>query len=989
MASNSYYFMLSLIFIFSLQSMENNLATIAHHQTNQSQSQRLTFSLPTTERNQPVNRSELNFQLKELFRQQEQIMHSYWLDLKNSLTPTLTPEEHNRAIQDQENQLQLQRFNSFASSLSDGFDATAQLIHTFGKDPRTAMQFKNFGAATLKIASSLNAIMMCSSETMTDSLGNPYIGLALGVSSLIGSLFDNDDSDFAEILHQYFVALSEQLQKQFEITMQRFDFLEQKLDCQSRAMVQGFFSLHKQQNKSLDLLIGLRNDFIEKSSFALQNALYLEESLAYKYNAITSHLNALRTEKINEIVHDALHNGLKSNLPIKKFDKYLNKLYNKATIRGQEPHLNGGTITTTDHESISNALQGNEQAISKSFVHHPAFANLQLFDHLTNRTTTKHLVNPLIWIQCSDAFAQLLHKRITEDEYYPSHSEDKESLITMIKKLHAAGTTINDFLQTLHSNNAIENSIEGYKNTLNLINRQFQQILTTYQQEKLHEIKKKLKEIQDDEVFAITNQQITCRHSKEITEKMHEATKIKVHNPLKKDPIVYQGSYQGSLAVRNFSYKGKNIDTKQLVALLKTDPIEIEKKSVEFIAKKRDQTLKQLTQNTNPNTLLFDLYNQADTPICSLPFSKVIHAEINEYNDNADTYPILLLPQTGLPIPNYYLKNEQNGNGTISHEYWHDDNFFHIKTYYTDTREKKLILHMRHPAEQNHSSFSTSEHLLFYWYGGYFAKKNDVLSWSQKEFTNKQKKIATFTKFFKSYILRDPNISIPVSIPVLPLEPQIGMIDTWPNKAEIVFIDNSQDNGSHIQQKIAFNKKLIEHLNPGAPLHTLIKQLDAQCKIIDSLLVLSYHQEYENCDQLRKSSLLPKLVDAQAVKKYLTEYNDPNSNLATNNLTLSHHIIVVNELINALHGQLENIPYQPLSDLQNTLNRLSATLHMVELKPINSIPNVLPYEVQTLLKEKNQEIELLHNELQQNRNEVKELTEKVNMLIALLNPHNK
>lgn len=986
-----------ILLIFKVHCADKSLAHLSAH-TKQCKVQKLELSSLASSNNvsakpKPLSptknllpytdQKDLLVEVESLFKKQENNLQLYWSDIKATLTPPQpTLEEQKKEFEEQARQLRIEKFNTFANTTSDCFDAVSTIFYTFGR-PKTAAKIQNFGAASFKIASSLNAIIEGSSAAGGASLINPYVGLTMGVCSLIGLFQEPEENNGFEVLmdamYQYTMALSRQMQEQFEFTMQRFDHVENKIDQYGMAMLQEFFALHQKQDYSLEKLFELRKDFMEQSSMLQGSINHINESLAQKYSSLTANLEALRTEKINEIVHNALHDSLKVDLPLEKFDKHVDKLYTKATVRALEAHLTGGNVDISNYEAIANAL--TSQSATKdnnAALHQPAYNNINLIRRYANQhcnDNTPTLANPLIWIQCSDTLTTMLQQKLTSDAHYPSSANNKQLLITMLKQLHAQGTALTNFVKKIHDNNYVEKIAEQYQQTIKEINTIFGRLLVNFEQEKT----KKLQEHYQTTCTS-ENANISLSVQKQDYEKQKQTIRTMYSPKLQQLDVwpeykrLASFTYQGKNITGTFhvslapmlSFYNENNDWSFCNSLLRRSAQEYETSAKQDIQNKINKHLNNIqSYASEQNKLLFNLFELSNAPVLSHSLSSVMYPD----QANLHELPILPLPNN-FKISDYYLLQEQQARGTIRHEYAYDDKHFYINSYFISNQGiKTLILSAQTELDSTNSPHLPYDHAFNYWHGGYFAQKNDLFQYN-----------ATYS---------DGN-AFAWSGYIPPLKPYVGLYDTWHNVAQIISVDNQDNNASahesHAQLKREFNKKIIEQLAPGTMLHAALKRLDAQCKLIDSLLALTYPNDYQDCNVLRAPGLLLKLTDEISIKQFLLEYNNPQSNLASSNLHLPHHLTITNELVSTLCDKIKNIPYKPLHDLQNTLNGLSATLHMVEAKAI--IPKALPIPNPNI-EQKDQEIATLRAELQQGRNEIKELTEKVNLLLTLLTQDKK
>ena len=905
-------------------------------------------------------------EIETIFKRQEVVLKEYLKDLKGHVSP-----------EDTERQLREQNFNCLVDTLNDGFDAATSIISTFTRDPKAASHFQTLGSATIKIATSMYSLIDASSGALNTSLINPYVGLTLGVCSLIGLFQDSDDlSDLVDIIQDFFIALSEQMYEYHQITMSRFDALESQIDLQSRVMLRGFFNIHQQQEYSIEQLVKLRKDFLEKSSLIQNTLTCIEHSLTTKYSSLTSNLEALRKEKINEIVQNALNDSDNPNLSARKLEKHINNLYTKATIRCQEPYVTGGNVNINVVDEIGQALTTYQFNYDKSpIMCHPAYNNINLIRQYLTHTldiNIEQLPNPLLWVQCVDALISVLQKRILSDKVLKAHDvwfgNNADFLLKIVKHLYTQGTHFSKFMLKIYANKYVQKVSESYK--LSIVNFIFlyNSYLSKCQQDITLELRKNYEKLVTSEIFILQNQKYNWQTSKRLI--------ISFTQHLQSRSCKNCKTHCYKL-LRTFSFRNECINNTSLFStFLEYDAQSLEKTALSEFEDNMNtiiETMK-LQLNEQSASLYFDLYNLSNsTSTTYKPFSMIIYPDTSK-----ELLPILPLPKTSLPIPQYYIIQERQNRGEIRHEYSYDNEFFHIKSYFLSKLNNKiLILHMNYSLNYKNSPYPSYEHVQHNWYGGYFAKQHDVFKDVFTPIYNKHSFTKTIATAFllMHYGEKNPG-NFSCHLP--PFERYDGLIHTWHSNATIVFKNDQicEDNITHhIQQKINFNDKIIEQLNSNTLLRAALHKIDAEYKLIDGLLALAHNNNYSNINFIKNPNIIK---DERSFGLHCVQYP---SLLAHTDERLSNTLNKTLELVDTLISDIEELQYKPLPDLQNILDKLDLTLHMLEAKSMNvTHSNVTP----TTLEQKDSEINMLRQEVQQSRDEIKELTNKLNLLLQLV-----
>ena len=872
-------------------------------------------------------------QIETIFERQENLLKEYLTNLKQ--TPILS--ENNA-------------FDTFSDTFSDGFDVAVSIVNSCGHT-KTALKIQTLGSASLKIFSSLNTILSETSNITTASLINPYVGLALGVCSLVGLFSDSDDDNAMECImdamYNYTMALSQQMQEYFDITMQRLDNIENKIDQYATLMLREFFFLHRGQENTLEKIFELRKEFINKSSLIQGSLNYVNDSINDKYSLLTSNLEALRTEKINEIVHKAIHDSNKQNLPLETYDKHLDKLYTKATIRAKESHLTGGNIDIMNNESISQVLTG--MLDNTTLLSHPIYNNTNLLrkylNHHFNINYDTVLFNPVIWSQCTDTFTLLLNT------HPPKSKTQKHSIINMLRQLCTQKYQLCDFITKIHNEHIVEKLVVQYTLTVEHLKHIFNTLLDTYEKEKTKILKETYRKVREQEIALLTSQSYNCDKQKTLITGMLNILYDSMRPTLDWTKHCRTFTYQGSNSIQGSIIQGYTCHYagwEKYDALVSRNASQYEHLSKQYITNKINTCVTLLKSDKDAiNNLNFHLFKSPDTAI-DISMSGVMYPQSDD-----SPQPILPLPTNGLPLPKYYLIQEQNGRGYIRHEYTYDSSYFYIRSYFiTNQDTKKLILEMKHELDSTNSPHYPFEHCQNHWYGGYFAKKTDIFSF-----------IYTYTGYY-------PGTSWNGVIP--PLEPYVGLIDLWYTQAKIVFIDNQTHDKdidmSCKQLKLDFNNVLIEQLTPGTNFYTTIKQLDAQYKLIDSLMALVYTGDF---NILKQPNLLLTLTNEQSIRKYLVDYN--NNRSTYDDVHLPQYLTLGNEVVYSL---LKHVRTPKLhQDIVKTIERLDVTLHTVELTPI------------TVCKDDNNMLKQKDDEIASLRDEVKELNRKFDLLMQYVMQH--
>jgi hypothetical protein len=982
---------------FNLQGMDNHLVQISSSKSTQCKAQKLELSALSSQNNSLAssslikpdrsctNQKELLHEIQSLFKKQENNLQLYWSDIKTTFTPAQpTLEQQTQELEEQARQLRLEKFNTFSNTASDCFDGASTLIYTFG-NPKTAAKIQNFGAASLKIASSMNAIIEGGAATGGASLINPYVGLTMGVCSLIGLFQEPDDNNGFEILMEcmqhYMQALSQQMYEQFEHTMFRFDRVENKIDQYGMAMLNEFFLLHQKQDYSLEKLFELRKDFMEQSSMLQGAVSYVNESLAQKYSSLTANLEALRTEKINEIVHNAIRDSLKADLPLEKFEKHVDKLHAKATVRALEAHVTGGNIDTTNYHAIATALTAQPAMHDHSNVlQHPVYSNINLIRRYLGHyfgDDTQQLANPLIFIQCSDALSTILQKKLLADKYFPASQNAKELMITMLKQLINNGSSLVNFIKKAHRNNYVEKVAQQQHNAVKNISNIYTMLRNAFEQEKT-------KLLQERYNQTLSSESSHIRVSPQMLD--YESQKQKIKNMYLYSKIAEIDKSPGYKARCSFTYQCKNItgtmtrgfkfgcrensDWSFCNSLLRRSAETYEATARQCTQDKISQHLQAMQSDNEQNYLsTFKLFELPQKPEILHPMSRVMHSPNQLYQ-----LPVLALPQS-YTLPDYYLLQEQQGRGVIRHEYRYDEKNWYVESYFVSNHgTQTLILSSQVELDSTNSPHVPYDHAFNHWYGGYFAKKNDLFQYNGLDYA-------------------ESAFSWSGHIP--PLDAYTGLCETWQKNAQTTIADKKTENQSIIAADAAlkreFNETVLKQMVPGTELYDAVKKLDAHSKLLDALLALTCNQEYQKgkLSALQRPTNL-QLTSEQAVKEYLNHYSNPHTGYSNTNQHLLYYLGTSLELINALVAEAKQIDHQPLQDLLETLNRLQATLHLLESKTIvkesaHKEPPINDSEIALLRKQL--EINMIQQE--KDRNEIKQLTEKVNMLLDLLTQDKK
>ena len=521
--------------------------------------------------------------------------------------------------------------------------------------------------------------------------------------------------------------------------------------------------------------------------------------------------------------------GAGEKVSSEKFASIVEDLYIKATSRASADALTGGAVDINSEAALQRVLEGSSG--KQTIFAHPAFSNINLLSRfLESRAQNfKHekLVNPLIWIKCVEAILCLIDQRLTKYSDYPADEDARDLDIDKLLMLKAQGEKIVSFIEKLAQGNYLRTLTTEYQKCLDHLSLIIKQEQTQYEEKSTKELCAEHRDFIDSEKSK--TQRIASSHEcKKCVEHVTYFTQ-----PTNRYKILYSRSDLFWLYYReqkdpphsrrappllpecNEVHMLSTGEKKPTDVLNPTEKFkQICQEHAHFMEAQKDLLLRSMSLDLTHNA--FNAIGNGS--------SQWLYPE-----NNATTIPTLMLPRQNFPLNPIYIIAENKGKGAITHEYTIAGNVFHLQSYFTikhnNQKIKILDLFKPYTSEQE---YPLIENILHYWYGGRYAKADDLFKIQRNNFTSWH------------------------HFPFPPTTPYPAERDTFVSTAQrgpdqanqfLPLIQQLIEEDQR-EKRLQFNQEIMTHFSSQSPISEVYKaaqKVDVYFKLLDNLLTIMYN----------------------------------------------------------------------------------------------------------------------------------------------------
>lgn len=807
----------------------------------------------------------------------------------------------------------LERNKNIYNSLAGGFDALSVIANIVG-EPQAARQINAFGQGSLRILNSVNEIMAVSSASATGlastgilAVVNPYLAMAQGIGMIISAFTeDNDESslEFHQEVMKAIQQLSNQLTEFHKDTIERFNDLEKHLDNHHKSMLCQFFALSQGQENIEDAIKKMASEFKLLQNQAQESINYTNSSIQNNQQQLLDAFRSENLREIDEIIERAKYD-VESNIDNNElFERNIQNLYICATKTAKQANITGSSVDPKDYKSLDIAL--SRSGHSHSFFGHPGLENINLIKNSfadSNFACSPALVNPLVWIRCTDALVDLLNKKLANNPTFLQTESQRQLLLKRLNDIAHEGANIAKFISKLGDGNHLTAIFREYSQSIDdligVINGEIKQYEAKrsdeFQSEHLKFIESEKAKIQTIPTIKYDKTLKQAMLSKEMAEfryiRDHYPNNAYKDGDFQKLKFFCERSYADGFRLR-IKAEGNNTN----LMMFKNSP------SIEDI-KVKIKSQEQDNFNDWEDVIEKSTQEYADSFFTSIrvkAISNIIYPETKQ------PYSVLLRIPDDFKLPQEIVQAEKVGLSEIRLEYKIVNGEFHLLVYVIQNRSKKLITEFI-DSFYNISNV-TDEDIVNYWndhimnmniFGseenfadsvtisfdhGYYQHKKYQLALIPKD--SYKGKYRNFMQQAKESRAADYNEQI---------ENQFACLNAFQRNETIEFNDQIK------------NKALAA----GSQIFNLLQKLDSQFNILDCLLVLTYNEQYQEHEEFGLIHNQEQLFvnNRQAILDYLSQYGSD--------------------------ARLQAEQYLP-KHLENTLNIMALTLESI--KSLNLVP---------------------------------------------------
>lgn len=610
-----------------------------------------------------------------------------------------------------------QAVHQVSSDITQGFSTIA---HMAG-DYRTARAIQGFGSGAVKILDNLmlmnqNAMHALASvaggaSTIANLAGaagpgaaalslQPWIGVGVGVLTIASAIMDSQEEEGPNPIMEGLLSISNKLDTYYAHIISAIEDIDKHLYDQDRMMLQNFFELHKGQKNIQQELSKIYNT-AQQQYWSLQGSFeHVNHVLKRNHQTTLNNLHSLREETIQELIHEALDASKKSTLSIEKFQEYISKLTIRACISAKHPTLTGGAIVIGSNHDVQNAL--DKQFNIRNIWTHPVFSNVNLIRRIAF-PRSEPLVNPLIWMKCTEAIIEMLNKKIDDPNYQPNQDTLKLDL-AKLEALRQEGRRLRQFIKAAGRTGVIGKLRDDISETVQRLEECINFELGMYENNRTGEIQNAHKTFIESEIVALQTNANNCGRCANLTS---DCAKRIRNNSNHWNAQCTDKNTGWNMNNGRFAFRG-NTGAPEFSEIRNSQM----PSSAEYLAQLKKEHINNVKQNLHKQLVLtkVQLTNPHSTTYAQ---TQVAHPK------DKDHYKvILMLPKDVIPACARYCEYNIEIAG--------NEPYFFLRAYESDMPNPKQLVYVTKLKYEQSTLYNNEENLLHFWYGGRYPKNEDL-----------------------------------------------------------------------------------------------------------------------------------------------------------------------------------------------------------------------------------------------------------------------
>lgn len=645
------------------------------------------------------------------------------------------------------------KHDDFIENSRSVFNAVAVGAMTFlrGENRILAQKAYSIGNDIANIAKYWNAISKSQALEQAVGLGSSiamqnYAGIAISLFSIAQTFMQDDDAGpdpILQAINDAVIRLSQQIAAMHRDVVERLEEASKDRYLKHLQVMKCFMTLHQEQAELKKAVQKFYNETQKNHTLIHRDLRVIGNQISDFRAHMASDLEALRTEKVYELVDGCLHSIKRGLVTGNDFQGYLVQLCAKTRSVGKSVHVTGANIDFTKPSDIVMALRGTP-SLQKIIYNHPIFSKINLLVNLTNAKASVKLKenfdllsNPLVWDFCTDSFVNMIDLYLNFNSNYPPTQKVKNCDLERMAELQEQGEQILKFHDKIHTHFIIYDLMQEYSASLDALTETIESLISTYDKKLTHEATENyLKGLQKEKADLELMPMPTFNWNQYMIDFVRNnfigngypnsfcfrpGGIFMVHNG-------YHDKWNPRVSIK-FKNDTSLPEIQELRSFFKVVLGGQKKDLPPYLEKSKlyeshkEQVLAHVENRKNIYNPTLTLYGESN--ISATFLGKVIYpADRKQFN--------LLLIFPNIILPKEYLLAESMGIGQITCKYLIQDNYFILQVYYQDKNGEKLIFNRRKKCFDEYgpecNSITLQEKIYDWWYGARYPKATDTIT---------------------------------------------------------------------------------------------------------------------------------------------------------------------------------------------------------------------------------------------------------------------